>query len=148
MPPSSLAPRCWGPLWHPYPQPWVLACLALGPGVPPGCSVGSRAGHALPASGSATPLPKPMLSRPGAVCSPPSPCPVGSWLAPSSARMRTIKEQSWAAMSRAVKACVGAYIKGSIFILLLVCFSQNTTPQLTALCVIADHSELMHGLLW
>lgn len=50
-------------------------------------------------------------------------------------------------MSRAVTACAAAYIKGSIFILLLVCFSQNTPPQLTAFCAMADHSELMHGLL-
>lgn len=39
----------------------------------------------------------------------------------------------------------GAYIKGSIFIALLVCFSQNTMPQLRGCSVRPDHSELMHG---
>lgn len=39
----------------------------------------------------------------------------------------------------------GAYIKGSIFIPLLVCFSQNTMPQLRGCSVRADRSELMHG---
>lgn len=39
----------------------------------------------------------------------------------------------------------GAYIKGSIFIPLLVCFSENTMPQPRGCSVRADRSELMHG---
>lgn len=45
------------------------------------------------------------------------------------------EEQSWGEMSRAVTACERAEIKGSIFILLPVCFSQNTAPQPAVPCV-------------
>lgn len=116
--------------------------------VPSGCLACSRTGHALPLPPwVATLLPKPMLSRAGAVCSLPPPCPGKSWFASCPVYTRTSRDQSWGKMSRAVTAFVGAYIKGSIFILLLVCFSQNKTPQLTMFCVTADHSQLMHGLL-
>lgn len=146
--PSALSFGAGVPYGIHTPQPLALACLAPSPNQTVRLLVLlSRTRSAcLPVGCHPTTLNRCFQGQKQFAASlPPAWCDPGS---PPTPRMSASKERSWGKMSRAVTACAGAYIKGSIFILLLVCFSQNTMPQLTMFCVIADHSDLMHRLLW
>lgn len=72
--------------------------------MPSGFSLYSGAVHVLPGVSpwGATPLPKLMLSRPGAFCNLPSPCPVQSWLTPTACMH---EQQQGVELEQDVRSC-------------------------------------------